>query len=61
MFMFAFELPLYPICGALALLHYLVIFPLAYLLRGKILGVDYILDFMDWYIAFVNELAEKKK
>ena len=58
--MFSFELPLYLICGVLIFLHFLVIFPLVYLLRGKILWVDYILDFMEWYIDFVNELAEKK-
>ena len=59
-FMFAFELPLCLICGVLIFLHFLVIFPLVYLMRGKILWVDYVLDFMEWYIDFVNELAEKK-
>lgn len=59
LFMYAFELPLCLMCGVLIFLHTVVVCPVVYLLKGKVLDIDYILSPFEGYVDYVNNLLSK--
>ena len=52
--------PFFFICGVVTLiLHYMTIYPIAYLLTGKWLTTDYIDKFLDSYIDLFKNTEKK--
>lgn len=52
--------PFFFICGVVTLiLHYMIIYPIAYLMTGKWLTTDYIDKLLDSYIDFFENIEKK--
>lgn len=52
--------PFFFICGAVTLLlHYMIIYPIAYLMTGKWLTAEYIVKLLDSYIEFWENMEKK--
>lgn len=52
--------PFFFICGVVTLiLHYMTIYPIAYLLTGKWLTTEYIDKLLDSYIEFFENIQKK--
>lgn len=59
LFMYAFEFPLCVMCGVLIFLHTVVILPITYLLKGKVLDINYIYTPFVSYIEYIYYLLKK--
>lgn len=52
--------PFFFICGVVTLLlHYMIIYPIAYLMTGKWLTADYIDKLLDSYFDFFENIEKK--